>query len=140
MKKFLFLFFALTNIIIGWSQNTNYQWIIYVTPTGAGTHSGNSWANATSSIEDAQALAQTHNAVVWVAAGTYYGDTAAANAFTMRDGVSVYGGFAGNESADYDLSLRDFETNATILDGQNARRVLYTVTVTMRNKHNGYRH
>ena len=104
---------------------TEYDSIIYVTQTGSGTRSGNSWANATSSIEEAQALALTHNAVVWVATGTYYGDTTAANAFTMRDGVSVYGGFAGNESADYDLSLRDFETNATILDGQNVRRVLY---------------
>lgn len=104
---------------------TVYDSIIYVTVTGAGTHSGNSWANALSSIEDAQALAVTYNAVVWVAAGTYYGDTTADNAFTMVDGVSVYGGFAGNEPADYDLSLRDFEANATILDGMNARRVLY---------------
>ena len=101
-----------------------YGGIVYVTQTGAGTHSGNSWENAVSSIEEAQGLAQTHNAVVWVAAGTYYGDTTSANAFTMRDGVNVYGGFAGNEPADYDLSQRDFVANATILDGQNARRVL----------------
>ena len=104
---------------------TEYDSIIYVTVTGAGTHSGNSWANATSSVEEAQALAITHNAVVWVAAGTYYGDTTSTNAFTMRDGVSVYGGFAGNEPANYDLSQRDFQTNITVLDGQNARRVLY---------------
>ena len=105
----------------------DYDSIIYVTVTGAGDRSGNSWANATSSIEDAQALAQTYGAVVWVAAGTYYGDTTSTseNAFTMRDGVNVYGGFVGNEPADYDLSSRNFETNATILDGQNARRVLY---------------
>lgn len=104
---------------------TEYDSIIYVTVTGAGTHSGNSWANATSSIDTAQTLAQTHNAVVWVAAGTYYGDTLSDNAFTMMEGVNVYGGFAGNEPADYDLSLRNFETNATILNGQNARRVLF---------------
>ena len=104
---------------------TEYDSIIYVTVTGAGTHSGDSWGNAMSSIDSAQALAQTHNAVVWVAAGTYYGDTLSNNAFTMYDGVNVYGGFAGNEPADYDVSLRDFETNATILDGMNARRVLY---------------
>ena len=103
---------------------TEYDSIIYVTVTGAGTHSGNNWANATSSIEEAQTLAQTYNAVVWVAAGTYYGATTASNAFTMRDGVSVYGGFAGDEPANYDLSQRDFEVNATILDGQNVRRVL----------------
>ena len=104
---------------------TEYDSIIYVTVTGAGTHSGNSWENACPSIEVAQGLAQTHNAVVWVAAGTYYGDTTASNAFTMHNGVNVYGGFAGNEPADYDLSQRDFEVNATILDGQNARRVLF---------------
>ncbi len=102
-----------------------YDSIIYVTATGAGTFLGNSWENAVSSIVEAQALALTYNAVVWVAAGTYYGDTTSANAFTMREGVNVYGGFAGNEPADYDLSMRDFEANATILDGQNARRVLY---------------
>ena len=102
----------------------NYHGIIYVTQTGAGTRSGNSWANAVSSIDTAQTLAQANNAVVWVAAGTYYGDTTAANAFTMKDGVNVYGGFAGDELANYDLSLRDFEANTTILDGQNARRVL----------------
>ncbi|MBO7586669.1 MAG: Omp28-related outer membrane protein, partial [Bacteroidales bacterium] len=98
--------------------------IIYVTEQGAGTQFGNSWENATASIADAQALAQSNNAVVWVAKGTYYGNTASDNAFDMVAGVNVYGGFAGNEPAGYDLSLRDFETNASILDGQNARRVL----------------
>lgn len=107
------------------AQTPVYNGIIYVTPTGAGDHSGHSWANATSSIDTAQILAQEHHAVVWVAAGTYYGDTTSSNAFTIHDGVSVYGGFAGNEASNYDLSLRDFETNETILDGQNARRVLY---------------
>ena len=101
-----------------------YGNIIYVTKHGAGGQIGNSWADAVSSIEEAQALAREHNAVVWVAAGTYYGNTPTSNAFSMVPGVNVYGGFAGNESADYDLALRDFETNATILDGQNMRRVL----------------
>ena len=103
----------------------DYDSIIYVTQTGAGSKTGESWDNAIPSIEDAMSLAICHNAVVWVAAGTYYGDTTGTNAFSMRPGVSVYGGFAGNEPADYDLLLRDFEANATILDGQNSRRVLY---------------
>ncbi|MCR4878222.1 MAG: Omp28-related outer membrane protein, partial [Bacteroidales bacterium] len=101
-----------------------YQGIIYVTEQGAGMQYGDSWANALSSIAEAQTLAQANNAVVWVAAGTYYGNTSSGYAFSMVPGVNVYGGFAGNEPADYDLSLRDFQTNATILDGQNARRVL----------------
>ena len=97
--------------------------IIYVTEQGTGT--GESWANAINSIPAAIDLATTHHAVVWVATGTYYGDTASSNAFMMREGISVYGGFAGNEPANYDLALRDFTTNVSILDGQNARRVLY---------------
>ena len=107
--------------------NLNYTDIIYVTQNGAGTQTGEDWANATSSLSFASVLARTYNADIWVAAGTYYGDTAATseNAFTMVDGVNVYGGFAGNEPTNYDLSQRDFETNTTILDGQNMRRVLY---------------
>ena len=102
----------------------NYSQIVYVTPTGAGNHSGNSWANAISSLDSAQTLAQIYGSVVWVAAGTYYGDTLSENAFTMVEGINVYGGFAGNEPADYSLSMRNFEENTTFLDGQNARRVL----------------
>lgn len=115
---------ALMAIMTVFAQTPNYQGIVYVTPTGAGTHSGDSWANATSSIGDAQVIAATYNSVVWVAAGSYYGDISD-NAFTMIDGVNVYGGFAGTEPADFDLSLRDFEANETILDGDSARRVLY---------------
>ena len=104
-----------------------YAGVVYVTEEGAGTQTGEDWTNATSSISNAIAIARTYHADVWVAAGTYYGDTAtnSKNSFTMVDSVNVYGGFAGHEPVDYDLSLRDFETNATILDGQNTRRVLY---------------
>ncbi len=127
MKKIILFAIILTEIAVAFAQTPNYQGIVYVTPTGAGTHSGDSWANATSALDTAQALAQANNCVVWVAAGVYYGDTAssAENAFTMVDGVDVYGGFAGTEPANFDLSLRDFETNETILDGDSARRVLY---------------
>jgi hypothetical protein len=98
--------------------------VVYVTPTGAGELDGTSWENAMNDIQSAMATAHTHNADVWVAEGVYYGDTTAGNAFTMVDGINVYGGFAGNEPDDYDLSLRDFTAHPTILDGQNARRVL----------------
>ena len=105
-----------------------YSNIIYVTQNGSGTQTGEDWNNATSSISFALNMAQMYHANVWVAAGTYYGDTTADNAFTMVEGVDVYGGFTGNELDDYDLSLRDIEANATILDGQHARRVLHQPT------------
>lgn len=101
---------------------------LYVTENGQGE--GESWSTATndlqSAVNTALAIRNAYGITpdVWVAAGTYYGDISADNAFTMVEGVNVYGGFAGNEPANYDLSLRNFGTNTTILDGQNTRRVL----------------
>ena len=109
-----------------YSENipNSYHGIVYVTPNGAGTRSGDSWENALSSIDDAQAIALFFNADVWVSSGTYYGNAVKDNAFTMK-GVNVYGSFLGNEPADFDLQQRDIEANATILDGQQVQRVLY---------------
>lgn len=116
MKKVLYMLIALTSMVEAIAQTPNYGGIIYVTPTGAGTHAGDSWANATSSIDTAQTLAQTYNAMVWVAAGTYYRETNTLEyAFTMQEGVNVYGGFAGNEPANYDLSQRDISANKSVL-------------------------
>jgi len=101
------------------------QNIIYVKPNGTGT--GNTWANAIANLQAAidSANQLTPKAKVWVASGTYFGDSIAANnAFTIKEGVNVYGGFAGNEPPNFDLSLRDFVINTSILEGQNVQRVL----------------
>lgn len=105
---------------------------IYVTENGTGD--GSSWALAMSDLQSALSTAlDIRNAYgltldVWVANGTYYGDMTGINAFTMVEGVNVYGGFAGNEPASYNLLLRNFNTHATILDGASSRRVLYQPT------------
>ena len=97
--------------------------IIYV--SDAGTGDGSSWANATNKLQFASALSSGGGTKVWVKAGTYYGDTTdLEGAFNISKNNRIYGGFKGNEAADYDLSLRDFDKNTTILDGQGARRVL----------------
>ena len=104
---------------------------LYVKAGGAGAGNGTSWENATAdlawAVNTAAAIHQTFNIrpQVWVAEGTYYGDVTAANAFTMLPGVDVYGGFYGNEPATFDLAARDIQSHPTILDGQDARRVLY---------------
>lgn len=98
--------------------------IVYVTQTGSGSRDGSSWANAMDNLETALAIASMNGSDIWVAEGTYYGDTTAQQAFTMMDGVDVYGGFAGNESPDFDLSLRDFSAHPSVLDGQNSRLVV----------------
>lgn len=102
-----------------------YNGIVYVKEGGAGAMDGTSWDNAIASVKTAVNLAAMNNAMVWVAAGIYHGDGISENAFVMLPGVNVYGGFAGTEEADYDLSLRDFDENTTILDGQYVQRVLF---------------
>ena len=104
-----------------------YGNIVYVKTEASGTGDGSSWENAMGDLNDAQHLASVkgiHN--VWMASGIYYGRPDAINGlFTVVPSVNVYGGFAGTEPAEYDLSLRDFETNATILDGGGQHRVLF---------------
>ena len=102
--------------------------ILYVTVDGAGAMDGSSWENATPNLQLAVNRAGAFNpkATVWVAQGTYQGNASAGNiAFVIPQGTEVYGSFVGNETYDYDLSLRDMVNHATILDGQNLQRVLY---------------
>ena len=54
---------------------------------------------------------------VWVAEGTY--TATAAQVLAMKDGVHLYGGFAGTEA---DRSQRNWILHETIVDGEGARR------------------
>ncbi|MGB0993887.1 MAG: right-handed parallel beta-helix repeat-containing protein, partial [Akkermansiaceae bacterium] len=87
-----------------------------------GTGSGIGWANAYSALaaalEDAQDGQQ-----IWVAAGVYLPSVGNSNAsgindksvsFELKNGVALYGGFAGDELA---LTDRDFGKNKSILSG-----------------------
>ena len=96
--------------------------IIYVTTTGAGVQDGTSWNNATANLQYAMDVAMgcTPPATVWMAQGTY----TQANPHIVQPKVAVYGSFAGNEPYSYDLTQRDFENHATILDGENSCRIL----------------
>ncbi|QKZ12531.1 beta strand repeat-containing protein [Spirosoma sp. KUDC1026] len=78
------------------------QTIRYVKPTATGTGSGNSWINASGNLQ-AMINASSSGQQVWVAAGTYKpggNDNADRTiSFAMKNGVSMYGGFVGNETA-----------------------------------------
>ena len=99
--------------------------VIFVDAQGTGN--GSSWSNATPYLQYAVARANTFTpaAQVWVKEGVYsimMDTTSVMSAFNMVENVSVYGGFAGTETA---LSDRDWENHPTYLDGRNTRRVLY---------------
>jgi hypothetical protein len=90
--------------------------IWYVDAAAAGSNDGTSWANAYTDLQSALSAA-VYGDKIWVKAGTYK-PTAGVDctiSFSMRNGVDMYGGFAGTETA---LSQRTaWGTNATILDG-----------------------
>ena len=83
--------------------------IRYVMPTRQGTGDGSSWANAMDDIQKAiNDLAEDANGMkgeVWVAEGTYEIKNRIAEAqnaptsLLMKDGISVYGSFKGDETS-----------------------------------------
>ncbi|MDR0711255.1 MAG: DNRLRE domain-containing protein [Prevotellaceae bacterium] len=94
--------------------------VYYVTPTGMGDQTGESWATAFGNIQAAVTAASSGDEV-WVAQGTYTPDAT----LTWKSGVNVYGGFVGNETA---ADQRSADASLTILDGSGNKRVLSTGT------------
>ncbi|HEU0295738.1 MAG TPA: choice-of-anchor Q domain-containing protein [Anaerolineales bacterium] len=89
--------------------------IRYVKWDASGTNDGTSWANAYNDLQSALAVASSGDEI-WVAAGTYKPTTGTDRtiSFTLKSGVAVYGGFAGNELS---RQQRDPTINVTILSG-----------------------
>ncbi|HNQ93245.1 MAG TPA: sortase [Anaerolineales bacterium] len=113
--------------------------IIYVASSGSGA-GGCTWATAFPLLQDAITLA-TSGDQIWVASGTYYPDEGAGqinndrnSTFTLKNGVSVYGGFSVGDAL---LTDRDSNPaiNGTVLSGDidqvagNANNA-YTVVTT----------
>jgi hypothetical protein len=67
-----------------------------VRPAATGAGDGSSWNDATT-LQDALATANS-GAEIWVAAGVYSPGSDFRDAFTLVEGVAVYGGFAGTET------------------------------------------
>src|SRR5690606_15163817 len=85
---------------------------------GNDNNSGQSWDQAFSTLTKAISTASA-GSEIWVARGVYKPGTgvSASETFTLKEGVKIYGGFAGNESS---LAYRtDWKANASILDGSN---------------------
>lgn len=92
--------------------------IRYVKPQSTGDGSGTSWDNASGDLQKMIDYLADNNPLelpgeVWVAAGTYIPYTALSPdvltsvMFRMRDGISVYGGFAGTEIAKSERKMRE---------------------------------
>ncbi|MCB0630523.1 MAG: HYR domain-containing protein, partial [Lewinella sp.] len=102
--------------------------IIYVDKSAvSGNNTGVSWASAFLDLQDAiDAFKATENTQIWVAAGTYYptqeydadnsggSDSRERTFYFNKDGIKMYGGFAGTETL---LAQRDPALNPTVLSG-----------------------
>ena len=91
------------------------QYRIFVNDDATGANDGTSWTNAYISLQDALAVAVSGDQI-WVAAGTYRPSTVGDRnaSFVLKDGVAIYGGFAGSETQ---LSQRNWTSNVTLLSG-----------------------
>ena len=88
---------------------------IFVRSTAAGANNGTSWTNAFTSLQSGLAAAASGDEI-WVAAGIYK-PTATADrtiSLALKNGVGVYGGFAGTETM---RSQRNSNVNVTALSG-----------------------
>jgi len=91
--------------------------IYYVKVNGTGN--GNSWSNASGNIQDMTDKA-TVGDEVWVAAGSYSPSYPADpnddrnSMFVMKEGVHLYGGFAGNETSVDNRAKKDKDGNETV--------------------------
>ncbi len=81
---------------------------------------GMSWTTAYTNLQDALAVSRNGDEI-WVAAGVYYPDEGGGQtnnnrgaSFAMKNGVEIYGGFAGTETL---RSQRQPRTNLTVLSG-----------------------
>jgi hypothetical protein len=89
---------------------------VYVRSDAPPGGNGASWAAAFDTIQEGLDAADPSNAEVWVAAGVYH------ERIVLRDGVPLYGGFAGTETL---RSQRNWTANRTTIDGDSAGSVVW---------------
>lgn len=83
------------------SLSASAQVIRYVRPVASGSGDGSTWQNATADLQGAiDAVSALSGGQVWVAGGLYKPTTGSdrSASFRLRNGVQVYGGFAGTEA------------------------------------------
>ncbi len=102
--------------LIGWTlASVAGAGVVYVDATASGAGNGSSWTDAYTTLTPALTAASSGDEI-WVAAATYK-PTATSDrtlSFALKNGVGVYGGFAGTETM---RSQRDPVAHPTLLSG-----------------------
>jgi hypothetical protein len=107
--------FALIAILSLLAASIAMSATIYVKTDGNDSNDGLSWDTAKQTVQAAIDGAGFGDQI-WVKRGTYV------QCITMKSGVALYGGFAGNETS---LSQRAWRRNETVLDGNDSDTVVY---------------
>jgi len=92
--------------------------VIYIRTDGNDSSSGLSWGSAKKTLSGAIQTAQTGDEI-WIAKGTYSEQN-----LNITVGVSIYGGFVGNET---DRNQANPGLNVTAFDGKGTARILRMV-------------
>ncbi|MEO1560381.1 MAG: hypothetical protein AAFS12_12370, partial [Cyanobacteria bacterium J06632_19] len=88
--------------------------VIYrVKPWATGNNNGSSWEDAFTSLQSAISAASSGDEI-WVAQSVYKPGNNRTDSFELKDEVTIYGGFAGDEIS---LEQRDIDKNLTYLSG-----------------------
>lgn len=109
--------FSLFSILLVLVFSLQAKTIRYVKVDGTGD--GSSWSNASNSIQNMIDIS-TSGDEVWVAKGTYYPMTETiardprSRTFVLKNGVSIFGGFSGTESAISQREIADLDLNGYI--------------------------
>jgi Synergist-CTERM protein sorting domain-containing protein len=117
VKRTLFVLVAFLFLII-LAPRPSEATVIYVNQAASGLDNGASWTNAYTDLQTALSEASSGDQI-WVAQGTYKPTSGSDRTatFILKQGVSLYGGFDGRESA---LEDRDWVNNPVLLTGDLA--------------------
>jgi len=109
--------------------------VLYAAPTARGLGNCSNWANACT-LQTALTSAASGDEI-WVEKGVHYPGTGRTGTFRLKNGVAIYGGFAGTESS---RDARNWQANPTVLSGDvdrndttDANGVVLTTTHIMGN-------
>jgi len=82
--------------------------VVFVKSDATGANDGTSWANAYTALQPGINAAEAGDEV-WVVAGSYSPGALATDSFVMKEGVKIYGGFAGTETVHLDVTCQALE-------------------------------
>ncbi|MBL9149269.1 MAG: hypothetical protein JNM94_11300 [Phycisphaerae bacterium] len=106
----------------GAAHAQNVRYVNVAAPAGG---NGLTWATAYNNVKTAVAAAVGNPAIkeLWIAQGVYDPGTAP---YTLKNGLTLYGGFEGDETS---LAQRDIDAFPTVFTGQGSHRIINGGTV-----------